>query len=261
MGSASRNAIASARELLATLGLTSRVGEDLLSACRVVADSQQLQNILADPAFGDSEKKKLVETVFKSLDEKSRLLLTRLSSSRWSIKSDLVSGIEELGLRSIAKSTGAGTDIPKELFKIGQLIGSNGELELAVGSKLGDPNAKAKLVEKLFSGKASKETMAIVTHLVRSPRGRRIGALVKYASSIVADESALKIATVTVAAELNAKQVAQLQKSLATNYGDLRIQQVIDPGVIGGFRINIGNIVIDETIATRLKDLKLQLVG
>jgi F-type H+-transporting ATPase subunit delta len=41
----------------------------------------------------------------------------------------------------------------------------------------------------------------------------------------------------------------------------LRINEVIDASIIGGIRVQIGDDVIDGSIATRLNDLRLQLAS
>ncbi|MEO7148092.1 MAG: F0F1 ATP synthase subunit delta, partial [Terrimesophilobacter sp.] len=180
---------------------------------------------------------------------------------RWSEPVDLLAGVEEIGIRVLASSVEDGVDIPAELFGFGRLVSSNAELELAVGSKLGEPSAKVTLVERLLAGSVSEQTVAIVSHLVQQPRGRRIGALLKHAAGLVADQASLTIATITVAAPLDDTQLERLKAGLSSSYGALRIQQVIDPSVLGGVRIVVGDDVIDDTIATRLKDLRLQLAG
>ncbi|HNP15917.1 MAG TPA: F0F1 ATP synthase subunit delta, partial [Terrimesophilobacter sp.] len=67
--------------------------------------------------------------------------------------------------------------------------------------------------------------------------------------------------TVTVASRLDDGQVDRLRAALAKTYGELRINQIIDPDIIGGVRVAVASDVIDDTVATRLKELKLQLVG
>ena len=49
---------------------------------------------------------------------------------------------------------------------------------------------------------------------------------------------------------------------VTTQYGlEPRIALRIDPAVIGGLRVQIGEDVIDGTVASRLADLRLQLAG
>ena len=263
MGSATSSAIAAARAALSarTDAVTLAIGEELLAAGRVIGESTQLRNVLTDPSTSSEQKSGIIARIFASLDETSRELLTVLSEHRWSEPGDLLAGVEEIGIRVLASSVEDGVDIPAELFGFGRLVSSNAELELAVGSKLGEPSAKVTLVERLLAGSVSEQTVAIVSHLVQQPRGRRIGALLKHAAGLVADQASLTIATITVAAPLDETQLERLKAGLSSSYGALRIQQVIDPSVLGGVRIVVGDDVIDDTVATRLKDLRLQLAG
>ena len=261
MGSATSSAIAAARAALSarTDAVTLSIGEELLAAGRVMGASTQLRTVLTDPSTSSDERSGIISRIFGSLDETSRELLTVLAGHRWSEPSDLLAGVEEIGIRVLASSVDDDTDIPAELYGFGRLVSSNAELELAVGSKLGEPSAKVSLVERLLTGSVSQQTVAIVSHLVQQPRGRRIGALVKHAAELVADQASLTIATITVAAPLDEAQLERLKAGLSGSYGALRIQQVIDPSVLGGVRIVVGDDVIDDTVATRLKDLRLQL--
>lgn len=263
MGSATREAVAAAKAALAARpgSASLAVGEELLSAGRVIGGSSQLLGGLTDPSGAAKGKAALVASVFGSLGAQSRELLTGLAQSRWSEPTDLLAGIEELGVRVLASSAGSDIDIPAELFAFGRLVASNAELELAVGSKLGDPSAKAALVNALLDGRASAQTIAIVSHLVQQPRGRRIGALLRHAAGIVSDQASLAIATVTVAAPLTDAQLERLRAGLEKKYGALRMQQVVDPTLLGGVRVAVGGDVIDDSVATRLKDLRLQLAG
>lgn len=263
MGSATRQAVAAAKAALAARqgAATLALGEELLSAGRLIGRSAPLRTVLTDPSIEALEKSKIVSSVFGAVGADAKALLTVLAEHRWSKQGDLLAGVEEIGIRVLADSASDDTDIPAELFAFSRLVSSSAELELAVGNKLGEPAAKVALVESLLSGKTSEQTVAIVSQLVQQPRGRRIGALIRHAADIVADQASVSIATVTVATPLSDDQLERLRAGLAGKYGALRVQQVIDAEVIGGVRIVIGDDVIDDTVATRLKDLRLQLAG
>ena len=263
MGSASRVALAAAtQKLAAASGVSLSTGEQLLAAGRAIESSAQLRSVLADPAVTSDRKSALLTSLFGSLDGTASALLTGVVESRWSNSDELLDGIENLGIRAIAIATGAGAGIEGELFAFGRAVSSDHELELAVGSKLGNPEAKAQLVSTLLGGKAQAATVAIVRHLVQSPRGRRIGQLLSGAAEIVAEAGGSRVATVTAAAPLSAAQLTELEKSLSGRYGQsLRINLNIDPTIVGGLRVQIGDDVIDGTIASRLADLRIRLAG
>lgn len=264
MGSATREALANAVSALAELGAKADLAtaEDLFAAGRVVADSAQLRAVVSDPSADPEGKAALVRRVFAQLSPGAVSLLSTVAAQRWSRQRDLLSAIEELGIRSIAMDAPAGTDVEGELFTFGGAVTSNAELELALRSKLADPAQKAALVDRLLAGKASVQTEAVVRQLVLQPRGRTIREALRESARIVADQSGHSIATVTSARALPAAQLEQLQTVLSAKYGmRLKINEIVDATVIGGVRVQVGDDVIDGSISRRINDLRLQLVG
>lgn len=264
MGSATREALASARDALAKVGSKDALatGTQLFEAARIIGGSAQLRSVLADPSVAAQEKSSVIGQIFSGIGAPARALLSEIVASRWSTQDDLLAGIEEVGIRAVASSAGPGVSLEGELFAFGSAVSSDAELELAVGSKLGSPAAKSALVTALLATKASPQTLAIVDHLVQLPRGRRIGELVRTAASLVADQAGLAVATVITAAPLSQAQVDRLRAGLAKNYGrDIQLNLVIDPSIIGGIRVQIGDDVIDGGVSTRINDLRLQLAG
>jgi F-type H+-transporting ATPase subunit delta len=265
VGSASRQALSSSRAELSALGGTVDLAtaEQLFAAARAIGGSLQLRAILANASTVPEVKRAAITAVFGASFGRTALeILSSAASKRWSSDDDLLSGIEELGIRAAADSAAPGVSVESELFAFGRAVSSDDELELAVGSKLGGTASKVTLVETLLENKVSAQALAIVRQLVQQPRGRRIGALVRYAASVVADQSGLAVATVTSAKPIEADQLVRLQKGLSASYGkQLRINVVIDPAVIGGIRVQVGDDVIDGSVSSRIKDLRLQLAG
>lgn len=265
MGSATRQATAASQALLKSLGAKVSVAtaEQLFAAGRALAQSAQLQSTLADPAISPAEKAKLISGVFgKKLSADANKLLAGLVAQRWSSQNDLLAGIEDVALRAAAISGGASASIEGEIFTFERAVASDAELELALGSKLGDPAAKGALAAKLLGKKASPQTVVIITSLVQAPRGRRIGALMAHAAAVVADQAGSSVANVSSAQPLAASTVKELSTTLAKQYGrKVYINAQVDESLIGGVRVQVGADVIDGSISARLTQLKLELVG
>ncbi|MFF1877723.1 F0F1 ATP synthase subunit delta [Leifsonia sp. NPDC058230] len=265
MGSATREALARSVSALAGLGTKADLAtaEDLFAASRVLADSAQLRAVVSDPSADPAGKAELVRRVFgPQLSITSVDVLMVVARERWSKPRDLLGAIEELGIRAIAQSAPKDVDIASELFTFGTAVTSNADLELALRSKLADPDAKGALVDRLLAGRFSKQTVAIVRQLVVQSRGRSIREALREAARTVADQSDLTIATVYTAKALPAEQQERLRGVLSTKYGkQLKINQIVDPSILGGVRVQIGDDVIDGSIASRIHELRLQLAG
>ena len=262
MGSATTQALAAASSTLtAAKGITLQTAEELFAASRLVGSSSQLSGALADPAAPAAARAKVVGTVFGSLSQAAQDVLASAVSQRWSDAADLIDGIEELAIRA-AVIAEPKTDAAGELFGFLRVIAQNPELELALGSRLGDSEAKGGLVERLLAGTASAPAALIVSSLVRQPRERRVRQLLNRAIRIIAAQRGEIVATVHTASALSDAQRARLVDALSRRYdGTITLNQVIDPAVIGGLRVQVADDVIDGSIAARLADLRQKLAG
>jgi len=188
-------------------------------------------------------------------------LLTSAVAQRWSSPADLVDGIEELAVRAAATADRT-SDVEAELFAFSRTVADNPELELALGSRLGEAAAKGELVESLLKGRVSEATVLIAASLIRHPRERRVRQVLARATRMVADQRGRAVATVTTAAPLSAAQSDRLVAALSQRYGTaVTLNTVIDPTVVGGMRVQIADDVIDASVSSRLADLRQRLAG
>lgn len=262
MGSATTQALAASSTALdAAQGVTLDSAGELFEIARQLGDSAPLSGALADPAAPAEARAALVARVFAGASTPVQDVLRAVVAQRWSSAADLIDGVEEIAVRATAIAA-PDTDIEGELFGVTRLVADNADLELALGSRLGDGAAKAGLVTTLIGDRVSPATALIVASLVRSPRERRVRQLLSRAMRFVSAQRDRIVATVHTAAPLSAAQRDRLAQILAGRYGrQVALNEVIDASVVGGLRVQVADDVIDGSIATRLADIRQKLAG
>ncbi|MDY0909131.1 F0F1 ATP synthase subunit delta [Microbacterium sp. CFBP9034] len=263
MGSATTQALAATTKALdAASGVDLDVAGELFAVARAVGDSSQLSGALADSAAPVEARRRVVADVFgPAVKPVTAALLTTAVELRWSSASDLIDGIEDLAVRAAAVAEPT-ADVEAELFRFTRTIAESPELELALGSRLGDASAKGALVETLLAGRVSPAAKLIAASLVMQPRERRVRQMLTRATRLVADQRGRKVATVYAAAPLNAAQTDRLTSALSQRYGtSVSINTVVDPTVVGGLRVQIADDVIDASVSARLAELRHRLAG
>jgi F-type H+-transporting ATPase subunit delta len=79
---------------------------------------------------------------------------------------------------------------------------------------------------------------------------------------VVSGQQAPTKAEVTSAAELSEKEKGSIRQSLAKQFGaDLTFTFAVDPSLLGGLRVRVGDRLIDTSVASRLTALRESLTS
>ena len=181
-----------------------------------------------------------------------------LVSERWSDDQDLGDATESLAVEAVVASAEQGgrlDALEDDLFRFERLVASDPGLRDALSAQGGDESVKAALVEALLEGKASAETIRLARQAALSPRDRRFGRVLESYLAIAARRREQLTATVTVAVDLDDTQRRRLAQALSGIYNRLvQINVVLDPAVVGGIRVQVGDEVVDGTILRRVQE-------
>lgn len=262
MGSATTQALAAVNgELDGAKVSDLSIARELFAAARALGASTQLSGALSAWGVSGESRAAVAGEVFAAFQPATVALLEAAVAQRWSSTGDLISGIEELAIRAAAIGAPK-EDVEGELFEVSRIVAANPELELALGSRLGESSAKGALVEAILNGRTGEAAVLIVSELVQQPRERRVRAMLTRALNLVAEQRGRTVATVYAAVELDDVQARRLRDVLTKRYGtDVTLNIVIDETVVGGVRVEIGDDVIDATVSSRLNDLRQKLAG
>jgi len=264
MASSTRQALAQAKsEISGYLGAGLTFANDLFTIADAIAGNAQLRGMLSDPSTESSVKSSLIERVFAGKVSKEAIeFLKTFSGKRFSRGIDLVVCLEQLGVHAAASSTSAELDaVLAELFSFNQIVASDRDLQFALSSKSAPSQAKLALVETLLGNKVKPVTKALISQAVSGARGRKVGTVLDQFTKQVAAFGESLVANVTVASPITSVQEKQLVDNLAKTYGQsIKLNVSVNPEILGGVVVEIAGEIIDGSVASRLTNLKQQLV-
>ncbi|MEV4878822.1 F0F1 ATP synthase subunit delta [Streptomyces cyaneofuscatus] len=271
MNGASREALAAARERLDALTDNTSVdaaalAEDLASVTALLHREVSLRRVLTDPAQSGESKAELVARLLSGqVSGEAVDLVSGLVRSRWSQSRDLVDSVEELANTAdltAAQRADALDDVEDELFRFGRIVGSDQELRAALTSRTATASAKGELLRSLLGGKAQPATERIIVRLVTQPRGRSLEAGLDSLSKLAAERRDRAVAVVTSAVPLSDRQKQRLGAALAKLYGrEMHLNLDVDPAVLGGISVRVGDEIINGTVAERLEEATRRMAG
>ncbi|MET9421414.1 MULTISPECIES: F0F1 ATP synthase subunit delta [unclassified Streptomyces] len=271
MNGASREALAAAHESLDALTDNTSVdaaklaGE--LAAVTALLDREvSLRRVLTDPAQAAAAKAELAGRIFAGqISGETADLVQGMVRSRWSQSRDLVDSLEELANTAdltAAQKTGVLDNVEDELFRFGRILSSSNDLRSALTNQSATTSAKGELLGSLLGGKADPVTERLVVRLVTHPRGRSLESGLESLSKLAAARRDRMVAVVTSAVPLTEAQKQRLGAGLARMYGrDMHLNLEVDPTVLGGISVRVGDEIINGTVAERLEEATRRMAG
>ena len=163
-------------------------------------------------------------------------------------------------LFEIARAEGTLDEVEDELFRFARSYESSEELRNALTDDQVPAEKRQAIVEDLLGGKATSTTTQLVSMVVGSGRGRDLPAIVDQLVQRAAGSKDLDVAEVRTAIALSDEQQARLKAALENATGkSISLKTVVDASVLGGVVATIGDTVIDDTVRTRIDQLKSRL--
>jgi F-type H+-transporting ATPase subunit delta len=244
---------------------TERVADDLFGVAAVLDREPGLRRVLTDISVDPPAREQLVRRVFEGrLDPVSVDLVAKGATMRWAATRDLADACERLGVVSLvrgAERSGEADALQDDLFGIGRLVKENPELRDALADPARSVADKRALVSGLLEGKATPGALRLAEQALSGSHRTVVGAIEEY-QDLAASSRRLIVATVRVARPLPDADRERLEKSLTAKYArPVHTNLVVDPDLLGGIRVEIGDDVIDGTIVSRLDEARRRLAG
>ena len=238
-----------------------RIGNELFTITKVFDGSIQLERALTDPSRPVADKVAVLkELLGGNAHPMTMEIMTDLVSRRWSRVRDIANAVEDFGVDAMmyyADATDATLQVSNELSELHSAL-----LNLpVVRSKLYDyqatSEARVRLFREVFSGKTlNKVTMRLAEHATCNLRRRRYLETIQWLINKFSRHMGESMVTVTTATPLKKEQIKRLVEVYSAKVGrQVHINSVVDPTVLGGMRIQVGDEVTDNTVVAQLQNL------
>ena len=239
-----------------------RIGNELFTITSALDHNIQLERALTDPSRPVEDKVAVVKTLIG--DQAHPLVMEIMSdlvSRRWSRVSDIANAVEDFGVDGMmyyADYTNTTLRVSIELAELHSAL-----LNLpVVRTKLYDAtvssDARVNLLYSLIGdADFTKVTKRLAEHATCNLRNRRYLQTIQWLINKFSRHMGESMVTVTTATPLSKEQVEKLIAIYSAKTGHpVHINSVVDPTVMGGMRIQVGDEVTDNTVVAQLQHLQ-----
>jgi F-type H+-transporting ATPase subunit delta len=251
-------------EHITSANVATRLANELFAVVGLLDTEHGLRRALSDPGKPAAEKGAIVATLLHGkVTERAEKLVAAAAEAHWASSGDLVDAIEQLAIEAMVLAAEAddGLDeLEDGLFRFGRVVAANPDLRATLADPSLPERGKRQLLRTLLDGQVTRVTLDLIEQMMTHPRGRTLTAALELCADIAARRRQQLIAVVRTATELSASQRSRLAEDLARTYGhDVHLDVVIDPSVVGGISVQIGDELIDGTAASRLAAVRREL--
>ena len=237
--------------------------QDLFNVVDTLDASSGLRRALSDPAAPEQAKAELVNRLFGSqIGAQSAQVVSKAAALHWNTARGLSDALERAAVRTelrVAQTENALEAVNEELFRFGRTIAADAQLRDAIENRNAPLELRERLVDQLLAGKVGPGTVRLAKRALRA-RERTVALTLDSYLKLGAELANRTIAKITAAKPLDADQANRLRTALIRLAGrDVELQVTVDPAVLGGLRVQIGDQIIEGTVAGRLEDARRQI--
>jgi ATP synthase F0 subunit b/ATP synthase F1 delta subunit len=245
----------------------STLADDLTSVAAMLHRESVVTRYLTLPAEDAAPRVRLIERlVSDKVGQPALDVLKSAVSERWSANSDLVDAIELVLRQALlmrAERAGQVDEVEDQLFRFSRILDVQPRLAILLGDYELPAEGRLRLLRKVLedaSTTVNPIAVDLLSKTVELLRGQPAEAAVLTLAEVAVARRGEVVAHVGAAAELSDAQQERLSQVLSRVYGHpVTVQMQIDPELLGGLTISVGDEIIDGTLSSRLAAAQTQL--
>ena len=177
-------------------------------------------------------------------------------------QTDAVSRVYAEALLGLAKQNNDVDGLAEEVAGLGELLDGNADLRKLIASPVIADDKRRDFIQRTFEGKTSDTLYKFIQVLSRKGRLASLPGVCTAFAGLVAQERGQIDVEAIVAQELDDATAQRVARELGESMNKtVNLQQTVDPSLIGGMRLRIGDRLIDASVATRLKNAAARLAA
>jgi F-type H+-transporting ATPase subunit delta len=162
-------------------------------------------------------------------------------------------------LFEVARDNGVLDRVHDELGEFADALDENRDLQIFLFSPYFSSEEKKDGITRIVSD-ADERLVNFLQLLAERHRVPALFRIRRSFDSMWAEENKLLPVTVTSAVELDESLVQDIGKSIEDQTGRrVELSSKVDPDVLGGLQVRVGNMVLDATVRNRLEQLRKQV--
>lgn len=245
----------------------STLADDLASVASLLNREIVVTRYLTVPAEDAGPRVRLLERLVSGkVGEPALDILKSAVAERWSVGSDLVDAVEHVARHALlmrAERAGEVDEVEDQLFRFNRILDSEPRLAILLGDYSAPPDGRVRLLRKVLDSadtSVNPIALALLSQTVELLRGQSVEDAVLQLAEVAVARRGEVVAHVSAATELSDTQRNRITEVLSRIYGHpVTVQMQIDPELLGGLSISVGDEVIDGTLSSRLAKAQTQL--
>lgn len=176
------------------------------------------------------------------------------------MRDTIVAGRYARALFIVAEKRGQTVRVLEDLKGVAQVLEPNGRAANFLGSPGVKTEDKRKLLRTVLESRVDRSTLVFVDLLIRKQRLNEFATIVTEFEALVEAQQGIQRAQVTSAVALSDAERDRLHLELERMTGrKVRMQLDVDPTLLGGALVRMGDRVIDRSVRTLLEAITHQL--